>query len=122
MVRVAAAGASDERLRFQAGIVAEHLPFPDATFDLIVSTTSFDHWSDQSAGLAECARAMTAGGRLVLVDQFSALLVPTLAFGRRGKARTRRRAGRLLEAAGLGPISWHRLYSVIIQAVVATKL
>ena len=36
-------------------------PYPDATFDLVVSTTSFDHWSDQGAGLAECARVMTLG-------------------------------------------------------------
>jgi len=121
MVQVAGASASDERLHLYAGVRAERLPFPDATFDLVVSTTSFDHWSDQGAGLAECARAMAPGGRLVLVDQFSVLLAPTLAFGRRGKARTRWQAARLLEAAGLCPISWHRLYAVIIQAVVAGK-
>jgi len=64
---------------------------------------------------------MAPGGRLVLVDQFSLLLAPTLVWGRQGKARTRRRADRLLEAAGLQPAGWHRLYAVIIQAVVATK-
>jgi ubiquinone/menaquinone biosynthesis C-methylase UbiE len=121
MVRAAAAAAPDGRLHFSAGVFAEHLPYPDATFDLVVSTTSFDHWSDQGAGLAECARVMTPGGRLVLVDQFSMLLAPTLVFGRRGKARTRRRADRLLAGAGLRRLSWHRLYAVIIQAVVATK-
>ncbi len=121
MVQVAVAGGNDKRIRFQAGVVAEHLPFPDTTFDLVVSTTSFDHWSDQGAGVTECARVLTRGGRLVLVDQFSVLLAPTLAFGRRGKVRTKRRANQLLEATGLGPISWHRLYAVIIQAAVAIK-
>ena len=49
------------------------------------------------------------------------LLLPTLLAGRRGKARTRARAARLLTAAGLRAPHWHRLYAVIIQAVAATK-
>jgi SAM-dependent methyltransferase len=31
------------------------LPFADASFDLVVSAMSFDHWADQELGLAECA-------------------------------------------------------------------
>jgi ubiquinone/menaquinone biosynthesis C-methylase UbiE len=100
MIEVARVGAADDRLRFVAG-TAERLPWPAATFDLVVSTTSFDHWADQRAGLAECARLLAPGGCLVLADLFSALLLPTLLAGRRGKARTRRRAARLLTAAGL---------------------
>jgi ubiquinone/menaquinone biosynthesis C-methylase UbiE len=53
MIEIATASAEDERLRFSVG-VAEHLPYPNGTFDLVVSTTSFDHWSDQQAGLREC--------------------------------------------------------------------
>ena len=34
--------AADGRLSFQAG-TAEQLPYPAGTFDLVVSTTSFDH-------------------------------------------------------------------------------
>jgi len=70
MIEVARAESADERLSFSVG-VAEHLPFLDQTFDLVVSTTSFDHWSDQQSGLSECARVMTPGGGLVLTDQFS---------------------------------------------------
>jgi ubiquinone/menaquinone biosynthesis C-methylase UbiE len=55
MIEVARAAAADDRLRFVAG-TAGRLPWPGATFDLVVSTTSFDHWADQQAGLAECAR------------------------------------------------------------------
>ncbi len=120
MIEVARAGATDDRLRFVAG-TAERLPWPAATFDLVVSTTSFDHWADQRAGLAQCARVLAPGGWLVLADLFSALLLPTLLAGRRGKARTRRRAARLLTAAGLRSPQWHRLDAVIIQAVTATK-
>jgi hypothetical protein len=55
MIDVARAAAADDRLRFVVG-TAERLPWPAATFDLVVSTTSFDHWTDQRAGLAERAR------------------------------------------------------------------
>ncbi len=120
MIEVAAGVAADDRLRFAVG-AAERLPWPAASFDLVVSTTSFDHWADQRAGLAECARVLAPGGCLVLADLFSALLVPTLVAGCAGKARTRRRATRLVTAAGLHSPQWHRLYAVIIQAVAARK-
>ena len=100
---------------------AERLPWATVAFDLVVSTTSFDHWADQRAGLAECARVLAPSGRLVLADLFSVLLLPTLLAGRRGKARTRRRATQLVTAAGLHSPQWHRLYAGIIQAVTATK-
>jgi ubiquinone/menaquinone biosynthesis C-methylase UbiE len=120
MIEVARDAAADDRLRFVVG-TAERLPWPAASFDLVVSTTSFDHWADQRAGLAECARVLAPGGRFVLADLFSLLLLPTLPAGRRGKARTRRRATPLVTAAGLHSPQWHRLYAVIIQAVTATK-
>jgi SAM-dependent methyltransferase len=120
MIEVAGAASADDRLRFSVG-TAEQLPFPAGTFDLVVSTTSFDHWADQQAGLAECARVMAPGGCLVLADQFSALLLPTLLAGRQGKARTKRRATRLLATAGFQSLEWHDLYAVIIRAVTASK-
>ncbi len=122
MIKVAAAsGASavDERLKFSAG-VAEQLPYRDGSFDLVVSVTSFDHWSGQLAGLRECHRVLVPGGHLVLADQFSSWLVPTLIFSRSGKARTKRRAGRLVAAAGFGSVAWHGVYAVIINALTAT--
>jgi ubiquinone/menaquinone biosynthesis C-methylase UbiE len=120
MIEVARNAASDGRLRFVAG-AAEQLPWPTGTFDLVVSTTSFDHWADQRVGLAQCASVLAPGGCLVLADLFSALLLPTLLAGRRDKARTKRRATQLLTAAGLHSPQWHRLYTVIIQAVTAAK-
>lgn len=120
MVRVAEESTPDPRVRFLAG-TAEHLPGPDGAFDLVVTTTSFDHWADQEAGLRECARVMAPGGRLVLVNQFSPLYLPTLIGSRRGKARTRRRATDLLTRAGFQRAEWHVLYAVIIGAVTASK-
>jgi ubiquinone/menaquinone biosynthesis C-methylase UbiE len=120
MVRVARELARDERLRFGAG-TAERLPFGDAAFDLVISTTSFDHWADQRAGISECARVLAPGGCLALTDLFSAWLVPTLSGHRRAKARTRARATSLLTAAGLTSPRWHRGYALIIGTVTAIR-
>jgi ubiquinone/menaquinone biosynthesis C-methylase UbiE len=119
MIDFARAGNHDERVKFSPG-VAEHLPASDSTFDLVLSTTSFDHWSDQRAGLRECARVLRPSGRLVLVDQFSALLIPTLLMSRRRKARTKHQCTRELIEAEFRDIGWHSIYAPIINAVVAT--
>jgi ubiquinone/menaquinone biosynthesis C-methylase UbiE len=121
MISAAERAAGDRRLRFTVG-AAERLPYPDGAFDVVVSTTSFDHWADQRAGLGECARVLAPGGHLVLADLFSPLLVPTLLAGRRGKARTRRRASQLLNAAGFKDLAWHDTHAIIIKAVTATTL
>jgi len=120
MITTASAFARDNRLNFTVG-VAEELDYLDGTFDLIVSTTSFDHWADQQAGLAECARVLRPGGHVVLVDQFSRWLQPTLVTSRRGKARTKGRATDLVVRAGFISPRWHRVYALIINAVTATK-
>lgn len=120
MVQVAEATATDPRLSFTVG-TAEHLPHADASFDLVVSTTSFDHWHDQRAGVAECARVLRSGGRLVLCDQFSSWLLPTLLGSRRGKARTTGRADALLVSTGFVGLRWHGVYTVLIKAVTAVK-
>ncbi len=120
MIEVARGAAADDRLSFVAG-TAERLPWPAGSFDLVVSTTSFDHWADQRTGLAQCAKVLAPGGCIVLADLFSVLLLPTQLAGRRGKARTKRRATQLVTEAGLHSPNWHRLYAIIIQAVTATK-
>jgi ubiquinone/menaquinone biosynthesis C-methylase UbiE len=121
MIEVARSASSDERVNFVRG-TAERLPAEDDGYDLVVSTTSFDHWTDQAAGMRECARVLAPGGVLVLTDQFSNLLRPTLLGSRRGKARTRSRATRLITAADLRDPQWHRCYAVIIQSVTSVKL
>jgi len=119
MIDQARAKASDPRLRFEQG-TAERLPFPDGAFDLVISTTSFDHWTDQRAGLAECHRVLAPRGLFVLTDLCSNWLLPTLVGSRRDRARTPLRATRLLAAAGFRSVTWHRLYAGIIRAVTAS--
>ena len=120
MIAVAKSMATDSRLSFSEG-VAENLPYPDESFDLVVSSTSFDHWESQGMGLGECARVLAPKGHLVLTDLFSPLLVPTLLIARRDRARTRRRAETLLMAVGFRTMTWHSLYSLIIGTVVVSK-
>ena len=67
MVRQAQTSHPDGAIRFQQA-VAEELPFPDASFDLVFSTMTFHHWSDQGRGTAEVARVLRPGGRWLLAE------------------------------------------------------
>lgn len=51
--------------------VAEHLPFADAAFDMVMSRVSAHHWGDLDAGLREAARVLRAGGLAAFVDSVS---------------------------------------------------
>ena len=102
--------------------VAEALPFPDGAFDLVVTSTSFDHWGDQLIGLRECRRVLIHSGRLLLVDQFWPPLVARWLRDSRRRARTTARAGRLLAEAGFGSIQWHQIYASVIKGATATAV
>jgi ubiquinone/menaquinone biosynthesis C-methylase UbiE len=57
--------------RFQLNLVrgaAEALPFPDESFDVVTTTLSFHHWTDQSEALREIGRILRRGGALALAD------------------------------------------------------
>jgi SAM-dependent methyltransferase len=56
-------------IEFQVGVI-EQLPFPDQTFDVVFSTLMMHHLpaSTKQQGLAEIARVLKAGGRLVIAD------------------------------------------------------
>ena len=44
------------------------LPLAAATYDVVVSSSSFHYWEPPERGLAEIARVLRPGGRLVLTD------------------------------------------------------
>jgi ubiquinone/menaquinone biosynthesis C-methylase UbiE len=47
---------------------AAALPFPAASFDLVVSTSSLHYWPDPVAGLREMARVVRPQGHVVVTD------------------------------------------------------
>ncbi|MET0414629.1 MAG: class I SAM-dependent methyltransferase [Actinoplanes sp.] len=55
------------RVTFTVGDVAA-LPYPDASFDLIVSSLSQHHWADVEGGLRDLRRVLRPGGRLWIYD------------------------------------------------------
>jgi ubiquinone/menaquinone biosynthesis C-methylase UbiE len=44
------------------------MPFPDGSFDLIVSSMSQHHWSDVPAAVGEIRRVLRPGGRAWIYD------------------------------------------------------
>jgi ubiquinone/menaquinone biosynthesis C-methylase UbiE len=58
---------------FLVGDVAA-LPFPPASFDVVVSTMSLHHWDEPLAGLTEIARVLRPGGRALIWDLRRGLL------------------------------------------------
>lgn len=45
-----------------------NLPFPDGSFDLVVSTLSIHHWHDPARGIRECLRVTAPKGRCWIYD------------------------------------------------------
>jgi ubiquinone/menaquinone biosynthesis C-methylase UbiE len=44
------------------------MPFPDRSFDLVMSYSCFHHWRHPRQGLEECIRVLKEGGLLFVVD------------------------------------------------------
>jgi ubiquinone/menaquinone biosynthesis C-methylase UbiE len=93
-------GVARRRLRGRAGLVradAEVLPFRDAAFDAVASSSALHYWPTPERALREMARVLRPGGRLALTD-WSADWLGIRALGWLLRA-TRRPLGRILRAA-----------------------
>jgi len=78
---------------------AEALPLPDASATVAWALSSVHHWPDRAAGLAEAARVLAPGGRILLAER----LVNPGARGHAAHGLSRDEASRLaadLAAAG----------------------
>src|SRR5229473_5202090 len=67
MVKYAQSTTPAGTIEFRQGI-AESLPFPNGSFDLVFSTMTFHHWQNQGRGAAEVARVLAPGGRWLLAE------------------------------------------------------
>jgi SAM-dependent methyltransferase len=70
MVAAVEAEAARRNLRnivAQQGAV-ERLPFPDTSFDAVMTRLSAHHWSDIGKGLAEARRVLKPGGMAIFID------------------------------------------------------
>jgi len=65
--KLAARERIEERVHFDTGNIA-HLPYPDQTFDLVVSTISLHHWYELEQPLRDLYRVLRPGGRLWIYD------------------------------------------------------
>jgi SAM-dependent methyltransferase len=101
---------------------ARHLPFPDATFDVVITSEVLEHIQDDVAAIAEMVRVLKPGGRFAatvpawfpevvnwrLSDEYHA---PKSAGGHvRIYSRTELRAK--LRAAGLDVDGYHRAHAL----------
>lgn len=70
MLEVVAASAAERDLHNirTEQAQAEHLPFPDASFDLVVTRFSAHHWLHVPSGLREMQRVLRPGGMVVVID------------------------------------------------------
>jgi arsenite methyltransferase len=65
--RVAAADMGARNVDFVEA-EAEHLPFPDASFDVVISNGVIDLIPDKDAVFSELYRVLTPGGRIQIAD------------------------------------------------------
>jgi len=70
VAQVAGARGLDQLIDTCVG-AAESLPFESNTFDLVVTRYSAHHWASVPRALAECARVVVPGGRMVAIDVIS---------------------------------------------------
>ena len=70
MLETALALAQDRGLKGYEAVRADvgSLPFPDGSFDGVVSRYSAHHWPDVVGALREAARVLRPGGRVVVID------------------------------------------------------
>lgn len=84
------------------------LPFPDGSFDAVVTTFSMHHWADAESGLREVRRVLRPGGRAIVWE-----------FGRRVRALESRMPDPAAVAARAGfgaslvrPFPWPWRFSI----------
>ena len=95
--------------------MAESLPLPDQSVDVVFSTLSYHHWADQDKGVNQIARILRSGGKFILAD----IVMPmglTWIF-RHAKRNSKKKIRETFSMAGLKvTLQQRRLSLVVITA------
>lgn len=99
--------------------MAESLPLPDASVDLVLSTTSFHHWLDQRQGISEIARVLRPGGRCLIAD----IMMPygLSLFIRHFRRNNPQRLQEMFVQAGLNVQAQHRRMTRFLVVTIGKK-
>jgi ubiquinone/menaquinone biosynthesis C-methylase UbiE len=100
MVRVARAGLPEGAPVQIVEARAEQVPFPDGSFDLVLTTMSFHHWADQRTALRDLHRVLAPGGVFVLADLLATGPAVLLRAGWWGRFNTPAGLAQMLRGAG----------------------
>lgn len=125
--RLRSTAASDPRRPVVVQAGAEALPFPDASFDTVVSTLVLCTVDDVAGSLAEIRRVLRPGGQLLLIEHVRApssrlarwqdrLHGPWKAFGYGCRCNRDTRAslvGAGFDAGGLRAERWRRMPAIV---------
>lgn len=65
----------DDRVSFKLGS-AQEIPFPNGSFDLVVSTLSLHHWNQPIAVFNEVSRVLRPGGAFLIFDLRRDMVAP----------------------------------------------
>ncbi|PZG02710.1 class I SAM-dependent methyltransferase [Micromonospora deserti] len=130
MLDIARQRATDLGLDVELRVAdAQELPFDDASFDTVVCTLSLCAIPDHGRAIAEMARVLRPGGRLLLLDHIASRWWPVWAVQRLTELVTIRAAGEhmtrrpkvMLAAAGLAVAESERLRLGTVERVHAGK-
>lgn len=107
---------------------AQALPFPDGTFDTVLSTYSMCSVPDEEQAILEMKRVLRPGGRLILVDHVRSSVAPIYWVQRlmelapsKSEGELTRRPLKHVLAAGLSIETSNRSRAGIIERLVAHK-
>lgn len=71
-----ALGTARQAMSYVAA-VSEHIPFPDASFDVVTSFNNLDHVDDLAQTVAEVKRTLAPGGLFLLLTEIGHAPTPT---------------------------------------------
>ncbi len=98
---------------------AESLPLADCSVDVVLSSISFHHWSDQIAALREIRRVLRAGGCFCLADISMPVWLAKLL--RHSKVKSPAAMSQIFNEAGLPVKVQHRTFTRFVLLTLGVK-